>query len=132
MTSTQVTKLNGIESGAQVNTVTSVNGLTGVIQTTTANTTQSFETVTTTGAVSKMLSANVFCNFTGAVTTLTITLPTTYTVADEFNFCFTTDSTGGNLALPSTVTWLSGSAPTLSASTYYECSIVNNKAVIAP
>ena len=82
--------------------------------------------------VSKTLTANTLCNFTGAVTTLTITLPTTYSVADEFNFVFTTDSTGGNLALPSTVSWLGESAPTLSASTYYECSIVNNKAVIAP
>ena len=132
MTAAQVTKLNGIETGAQVNTVTSVNGSTGAIQITTANTTQSFETVTDTGAVSKTLTANTLCNFTGAVTTLTITLPTTYSVADEFNFVFTTDSTGGNLALPSTVSWLGGTTPTLSASTYYECSIVNNKAVIAP
>ena len=132
MTAAQVTKLNGIETGAQVNTVTSVNGSTGAVQTTTANTTQSFETVTDTGVVSKTLSANTLCNFTGAVTTLTITLPTTYSVADEFNFVFTTDSTGGNLALPATVSWLGGTTPTLSASTYYECSIVNNKAVIAP
>ena len=132
VTAAQVTKLSGIETGAQVNTVTSVNGLTGAVQTTTANTTQSFETVTDTGAVSKTLTANTLCNFTGAVTTLTITLPTTYSVADEFNFVFTTDSTGGNLALPSTVTWLSGSAPSLAASTYYEVSICNNKAVIAP
>ena len=131
-TNADVTKLNGIDTGAQVNTVTSVNGSTGAVQTTTANTKQSFETVTDTGAVSKTLTANTLCNFTGAVTTLTITLPTTYSIADEFNFVFTTDSTGGNLALPSTVSWLSGTAPTLSASTYYECSIMNNKAVIAP
>lgn len=171
-TNADVTKLNGIDTGAQVNViesvqqngvalaidnkavnvvvptktseltndsgylttapVTSVNGSTGAVQTTTANTTQSFETVTDIGAVSKTLTANTLCNFTGAVTTLTITLPTTYSVADEFNFVFTTDSTGGNLALPSTVSWLGGTTPTLSASTYYECSIVNNKAVIAP
>ena len=90
------------------------------------------ETVTNTGAVTKALTANKFCNFTGAVTTLTITLPDTFNAWDEFNFCFTTDSTGGNLALPSTVTWLSGSVPSLAASTYYEVSICNNKAVIAP
>ena len=90
------------------------------------------ETVTDTGAVTKALTANKFCNFTGAVTTLTIALPATYNPWDEFNFCFTTDSTGGNLALPSTVTWLSGSAPSLAASTYYEVSICNNKVVIAP
>ena len=90
------------------------------------------ETVTNTGAVTKALTANKFCNFTGAVTTLTINLPATYNPWDEFNFCFTTDSTGGNLALPATVTWLSGSAPSLAASTYYEVSICNNKAVIAP
>lgn len=90
------------------------------------------ETVTDTGAVTKALTANKFCNFTGAVTTLTITLPATYNPWDEFDFCFTTDSKGGNLALPSTVSWLGGTTPTLSASTYYECSIVNNKAVIAP
>ena len=90
------------------------------------------ETVTDTGAVTKALTANKFCNFTGAVTTLTITLPDTFNPWDEFNFCFTTDTTGGNLALPSTVAWLSGSAPSLAASTYYEVSICNNKAVIAP
>ena len=90
------------------------------------------ETVTDTGAVTKALTANKFCNFTGAIKTLTITLPTTYNPWDEFNFCFTTDSTGGNLALPATVTWLSGSAPSLAASTYYEVSICNNKGVIAP
>ena len=90
------------------------------------------ETVTDTGAVTKALTANKFCNFTGAVTTLTINLPATYNPWDEFNFCFTTDSTGGNLVLPATVTWLSGSAPSLAASTYYEVSIRNNKVVIAP
>ena len=90
------------------------------------------ETVTDTGAVTKALTANRFCNFTGAVTTLTITLPTTYNPWDEFSFTFTTDNAGGNLAVPNTIKWLSGSAPTLAASTHYEVSIVDDWAVIAP
>lgn len=80
--------------------------------------------------VSQELKANYFYLFTNAVESLKITLPSNRRPWNEFNFAFTTSSSGCNLALPSAVTWL-GDTPTLDADTYYEVSIKNNKAVIA-
>ncbi len=89
------------------------------------------ETVTASGVVTKELSPNVFCLFTDTTTgisdlTLTLAAGEFY---DEYMCAFTTSESGCNLSLPSTVSYIS--APTLEANTYYELSIVNNKAVIA-
>lgn len=90
------------------------------------------EEVASSGVVSKELSPNVFCLFTDTATgisdlTLTLASGNYY---DEYMCAFTTSSSGCNLSLPNTVSYI-GSAPTLEANTYYELSIVNNKAVIA-
>ena len=67
--------------------------------------------------------------FNGPVTALNLSLPATYNPWDEFKLTFTTSTSGGNLALPSGITWLCAT-PTLVASKYYECSIENSYAVI--
>lgn len=90
------------------------------------------ETVTSSGVVTKELSPNVFCLFsdtTIGISDLTLTLASG-NFYDEYMCAFTTSSSGCNLSLPNTVSYLD-SAPTLEADTYYELSIVNNKAVIA-
>jgi hypothetical protein len=90
------------------------------------------ETVTSSGVVTKELSPNVFCLFsdtTTGISDLTLTLASG-NYYDEYMCAFTTSSSGCNLSLPNTVSYI-GSVPTLEANTYYELSIVNNKAVIA-
>lgn len=90
------------------------------------------ETVTASGVVSKELSPNVFCLFTDTqtgISDLTLTLASGE-FYDEYMCAFTTSASGCNLSLPNTVSYI-GSVPTLEANTYYELSIVNNKAVIA-
>lgn len=90
------------------------------------------ETVTSSGVVSKELTPNVFCLFsdtTTGISDLTLTLASG-NFYDEYMCAFTTSSSGCNLSLPNTVSYI-GSVPTLEANTYYELSIVNNKAVIA-
>jgi hypothetical protein len=90
------------------------------------------ETVTASGVVTKELTPNVFCLFsdtTTGISDLTLTLASGE-FYDEYMCAFTTSASGCNLSLPNTVSYI-GSAPTLEANTYYELSIVNNKAVIA-
>lgn len=90
------------------------------------------ETVTSSGVVSKELSPNVFCLFSDTqtgISDLTLTLANG-NYYDEYMCAFTTSSSGCNLSLPNTVSYI-GSVPTLEANTYYELSIVNSKAVIA-
>lgn len=88
------------------------------------------EEIANESTVSQELKPNYFHLFTNAVENLTITLPSNRRPWNEFNFAFTTSSSGCNLALPSAVTWM-GDTPTLDADTYYEVSIKNDKAVIA-
>lgn len=90
------------------------------------------EEVTSSGVVTKELSPNIFCLFSDTATgisdlTLTLAAGEFY---DEYMCAFTTSASGCNLSLPNTVSYI-GSVPTLEANTYYELSIVNNKAVIA-
>jgi hypothetical protein len=90
------------------------------------------EEVASSGVVTKELSPNVFCLFsdtTTGISDLTLTLASGE-FYDEYMCAFTTSASGCNLSLPNTVSYI-GSAPTLEANTYYEISIVNNKAVIA-
>ena len=87
------------------------------------------EEIANESTVSQELKPNYFHLFTNAVKSLTITLPSNRRPWNEFNFAFTTSSSGCNLALPSAVTWVGGT-PTLDANTYYEVSIRNNRAVI--
>lgn len=90
------------------------------------------EEVASSGVVTKELSPNVFCLFsdtTTGISDLTLTLASG-NYYDEYMCAFTTSASGCNLSLPNAVSYI-GSVPTLEASTYYELSIVNNKAVIA-
>lgn len=90
------------------------------------------EEVASSGVVSKELSPNVFCLFTDTqtgISDLTLTLASG-NFYDEYMCAFTTSASGCNLSLPNTVSYLD-TAPTLEANTYYELSIINNKAVIA-
>ena len=87
------------------------------------------EEIANESTVSQELKPNYFHLFTNAVESLTITLPSNRRPWNEFNFAFTTSSSGCNLALPSAVTWI-GDTPTLDANTYYEVSIKNDKAVL--
>lgn len=84
----------------------------------------SSETVTVSGdTASKQLTSHKLCYFDGALVALTITLPQSISVGDEFNFIFTTSVDGCILTVPNTVKWDGGTAPTLEANTIYEVSI---------
>lgn len=89
----------------------------------------SYESLTDVGNVSKQLTANKFCVLTYAITGLTLSLPTTYTIADIFDVAFTTGSTWNGLTLPSGIVW-SSSTPTFTTNAYYEIRIRNNKATV--
>lgn len=81
-------------------------------------------TVSTAGAVSQALDAGKIYHFTGAVTSLTITLnaPASGTLA-HYHFDFNSGSTAATLTLPNTVTMPSGF--TVEASKHYEIDILN-------
>lgn len=82
------------------------------------------ETVTVSGdTISKQLNSHKLCYFDGSLISLTITLPASINVGDEFNFVFKTSANGCTLTLPNIVKWDGGIAPTLEANTIYEVSI---------
>lgn len=84
---------------------------------------------TSSGDVTKTLVANTMVIITQPVTSLILSLPTTYNAWDEFRFAFTTGSTFTGLTLNG-ITYL-GDTPTIAVSKYYEGSIINGKAVVA-
>lgn len=82
------------------------------------------ETVTVSGdTASKQLTAHKLCYFDGTLVALTITLPASVNVGDEFNFIFKTSANGCTLIVPNTVKWDGGETPTLEANMIYEVSI---------
>ena len=56
---------------------------------------------------------------TGTVT-FTLASPTDNTIANPYHWTFETGSTAPTITWPSSLVWLSGSAPTINASTHYE------------
>lgn len=82
---------------------------------------------------SKALNCDTFYRWESAISTLTISL-NAYTqdgMYHEYMFEFKSPSSSGTtLSLPSSITWLGGSAPTINAGKTYQVSIVNNLAVI--
>lgn len=86
----------------------------------------SVEADTNTGAVTKSLSERVSCLFTGALTSLTITLGGE--ASGHYHFDFSTGSTAPTLTLPSTV--LTPDGFTVEANKAYEVDILNKHAAI--
>lgn len=83
------------------------------------------EDVSDTGAVTAALDPNVLYHFTGAITSLTITLNTPQTgMIAHYHFDFTSGSTAATLTLPQTVVMPSGFS--VAANTRYEVDILNN------
>lgn len=76
-----------------------------------------------TGAVSLALDAEKIYHFTGALTSLTITLTAPSSGLDHYHFDFDSGSTAPTLTLPQTVTMPSGF--TVEASKHYEIDILN-------
>lgn len=82
------------------------------------------------GTVTKQLSPNTYYEF-GKCTKLTITLAAEISgILNEYMFEFVSGSTATTLSLPASVSWMGGKAPTIEANKTYQCSIVNNIAVI--
>ena len=82
------------------------------------------------GTVTKRLSPNTYYEF-GKCTKLTITLAAEISgILNEYMFEFVSGSTATTLSLPASVSWMGGKAPTIEANKTYQCSIVNNIAVI--
>ena len=82
------------------------------------------------GTVTKRLSPNTLYEF-GECTSLTITLASEISgIRNEYMFEFVSGTTPTMLSIPETVGWMGGEAPTIEANKTYQCSIVNNIAVI--
>lgn len=82
------------------------------------------------GTVTKQLFPNTYYEF-GECTSLTITLASEISgIRNEYMFEFVSGTTPTMLSIPETVGWMGGEAPTIEANKTYQCSIVNNIAVI--
>lgn len=81
------------------------------------------QTISTTGAVSQELAVKTLYHFTGALTSLTITLGTTTEIA-EYHFDFLSGSTAPTLNLPQTV--IMPDSFQVEANKRYEIDILNN------
>ena len=82
------------------------------------------------GTVTKQLSPNTLYEF-GECTSLTITLVSEISgIRNEYMFEFVSGTTPTMLSIPETVGWMGGEAPNIEANKTYQCSIVNNIAVI--
>lgn len=129
-TAAELNKLDGCT--ATVTELNYVDGVTSNIQTQLNNKSAKI-TVSSggSGEVTKQLSPNVYYEF-GECTSLTITLAAeTSGIYNEYMFEFVSGSTATTLALPDSITWMNGEAPTIAASKTYQVSIVNNLAIIA-
>lgn len=80
-------------------------------------------TITTDGAVTQQLSPNILYHFTGNLTSLTITLAATQSLA-YYHFDFNSGSTAVTLSLPNTVTMPDNFS--VDTSLRYEIDILNN------
>lgn len=82
---------------------------------------------TSVGTISKELVRNIPIKIATALTSLTLTYPTTYYWYDVFTIIFKTSA----LTLPSGVVWHDGTAPTIDSGKWYELSIRDNRAVLS-
>ena len=111
--------------------VTSVNGNTGAVSLSIPSTPSDIGaepavtevTVSSTGSVSQALDAGKIYHFTGAITSLTITLNAT-TGVPHYHFDFLSGSTAATLTMPVTVTMPDSFA--VEASKRYEVDVLNN------
>lgn len=88
------------------------------------------ETISTAGAVTQALDAGKLYHFTGALTSLTITLNAAGAgVIPQYHFDFDAGSTAPTVTIPNTVTMPSGFA--VEASKHYEIDILNGYGVVA-
>ena len=84
------------------------------------------ETVSTSGSVTQALLPNKFYNFTGSLTSLTLTLTAgNGTELDVYAGKFIADSSGCSVTLPQTVT-VADSVPAIEGGNTYEFNIVDN------
>lgn len=82
------------------------------------------------GEVTKELQPNTYYEF-GECTNLTLTLAAeTPNIYNEYMFEFTSGTNPTQLSLPEGIGWIGGEAPTIESNKTYQCSIVNNIAVI--
>lgn len=86
-------------------------------------------TVSDAGAVTQALDAGKLYHFTGALTSLTITLNVASGVPAQYHFDFDCGSTAPTVTIPNTITMPSGN--TFEASKHYEVDILNNYGVVA-
>lgn len=76
------------------------------------------------------MNPNVYYKISGTPTAITLTFNSKSTTnMEEYLIEFTTSSSGCTLAVPSSVKWMNGEAPSLEVSSTYQISIVNNLAV---
>lgn len=86
--------------------------------------------VNTSGDVTQELVPDKFYNFTGTLTSLTLTFATAVTGREnEYKGQFITGVYAPTVTFPNTVTWIGG-APTIEANKTYQFSIVDNIGVI--
>ena len=136
-TANQYLNWNGSAWVAADAPVTSVNGQTGAVNLTIPSTAADVGaapavtevTVSTAGAVTQALDAGKIYHFTGALTSLTITLNAAGTgVIPQYHFDFDSGSTAPTVTLPGTVT-MQGGTFTPEASKHYEVDILNGYGV---
>jgi hypothetical protein len=86
-------------------------------------------TVSTAGAVTQAIDAGKIYHFTGALTSLTVTLNAAGTgIVPHYHFDFDCGSTAPTVTIPNTVVMPSGN--TFDASKHYEVDILNNYGVV--
>lgn len=87
-------------------------------------------TISDSGAVSQTLLPNVFYNFTGTLTSLTITLSAVIANREcEYKGQFLSRSTAPTVTFPNGIIWVD-SFPTIETNKAYQFSILNNIGVI--
>jgi hypothetical protein len=128
-TAAEKNKLSGIEEGAQVNKVNSVNGKTGDITLNASDVSaQPMRTVvnnTTETTITLAAQNNAEYNY-GTLTSLTVTYPT-----EPFEFLISfTAGTSITVSFPSGTKWLDGETPSWQAGKTYEISVKNGRAVV--
>ena len=87
-------------------------------------------TISDNGVVSQALSPNVFYNFTGTITSLTITFGNAILGREcEYKGQFLSGSTAPTVTFPNGITWID-EFPTIEINKTYQFSILNNIGII--
>lgn len=83
------------------------------------------------GAVEQEILPDKFYDFTGSITSLTITLGSAIDGREnEYKGQFTTGATAPTVSFPASVSWIGGAFPTMQANKRYQFSILNGIGVI--